>query len=131
MDKFYLKSQTAMEFIILAGFLLFFFIAVLGVASSNAYDLNRERAIIIGEDLATKVQKEINLAARVVDGYSREFTLPAKLGQKEYNISIIGNEVIITSGQNDFWRVIPPVIGNITQGRNTINKTNGIIYIYQ
>ena len=83
----------------------------------------------MGEDIATKIQKEINLAARVLDGYSRQFTLPQKLGTKDYNITIIANEVIVTIGNNDYWRKIPTVVGNINKGTNQINRANGIIYL--
>lgn len=118
-----------MEFMILAGFLLFMFLIILGIVSDNASYLNKKRDIIVGEDLVTKIQKELNLAARVKDGYYREFKLPQKLGKKDYNIVIIGNEVIASTKKQDFWRVIPNVTGTINKGANKINKTNGIIYL--
>lgn len=118
-----------MEFMLLAAFLLFMFIVVLGVVSTETAYINKKREIIIAEDIVTKVQKEINLAARVLDGYSREFTLPQKLGRKDYNISIVGNEVILKTEKQDFWRVIPSVAGNVTKGKNIINKTNGVIHL--
>lgn len=118
-----------MEFMILAGFLLFMLITILAIVSNKTIDLHKKREIILGEDLVTKVQKEINLAARVLDGYSRNFTLPQKLGNKDYNIRIEGNEVIVNTSKQDFWRVIPNVTGNLKIGVNTINKTNDTIYL--
>lgn len=118
-----------MEFIILAGFLLFMLITILAVVSHKTIELQKKRDVILGEDLVTKVQKEINLAANVLDGYSRKFTLPQKIGSKDYTIVINGNEVIVTTDQQDYWRVIPNVTGNVQIGANTINKTNGTIYI--
>ena len=129
MDKWHLKCQGAMEFLILAGFLLFMFIMIFGVISSNTSDISRKRDILRGEDLVTKVQKEVNLAAKVVDGYYREFQLPQKIGSKNYTIRIVENEVIASTDKNDFWRVIPNMTGNITKGTNRINKTNGKIYL--
>ncbi|MBW2981019.1 hypothetical protein KY360_06405 [Candidatus Woesearchaeota archaeon] len=129
MDKQHMKAQSAMEFMILVGILLFIFSMMLGVISSKTTYIAGKRESITGEDIATKIQKEINLAARVLDGYYREFTLPAKIGNKDYDISITGNEVILSLEGQDFWRVIPSVVGNITKGDNKINKTNGIIYL--
>lgn len=129
MDKRHIKGQSAIEFMILAGFLLFTFILILGVVSDRTSYTNKKRDIILGEDLVTKAQKEINLAARVLDGYSRNFSLPKKLGNKEYNITIMGKEIIVSTEKQDFWRVIPSVVGNLTKGTNKINKTNGSIYL--
>lgn len=129
MDKQHVKAQAAMEFMILVGVLLFIFVIMLGVVSSKTTYIAKKRETMTGEDIVTKVQKEINLAARVLDGYSREFTLPEKIGNKDYNISMAGNEVILSLEGQDFWRVIPSVVGNITKGNNKINKTNGVIYL--
>jgi len=129
MDKWHIKGQSAMEFMILTGFLLFMFAIILGIVSSNTSSLNRKREIILGEDLVTKVQKEINLAARVLDGYSREFKLPQKLGSKDYTIAIAGQEVIASTDKQDFWRTIPFVVGNLGKGKNKIIKINGTIYL--
>ena len=129
MDKQHIKGQGAMEFIILAGMLLLMFIIISGITLDRTIHINRKRDIILGEDLVTKVQKEINLAARVLDGYSRNFTLPQKLGTKNYTILIAGQEAIVRTDKGDFWRVIPNVTGDINKGVNRINKTNGTIYI--
>ncbi|MBW2975191.1 hypothetical protein KY366_05730 [Candidatus Woesearchaeota archaeon] len=129
MDKRNIKGQVAMEFMILVGFLLFLFAIISGVIAGNTHDTLRNKEIIIGEDIVTKVQKEVNLAARVQDGYSRGFILPGKLANKDYDIFIVGNEVILHTENQDFWRVIPVVVGNVTVGANTIRKTNGTIYL--
>ena len=129
MDKWHVKCQSGLEFIMLAGIIMFMFIVIFAVTSIKAIDLNNKQNVIIGEDIITKIQKEVNLAARVKSGYSREFFLPEKLGQNDYNISIAGNEVILSERENEFSRVIPPITGNITKGKNAIRKTNGVIYI--
>ena len=104
-------------------------ITILAVVSNKTIELHKQRDVILGEDLVTKVQKEINLAANVLDGYSRKFTLPQKIGNKDYTITISGNETIARTDIQDYWRVIPNVTGTINKGINTINKTNGSIYI--
>lgn len=129
MDKRNLKSQAVMEFMILVGVLLFMFTIMLGIVASKTTDIHKKREFLLGEDVVVKIQKEVNLAARAMDGYSREFSIPSRLANKDYNVTLAGNEIIVSTEREDFWRVIPPVVGNITKGTNRINKTNGIIYI--
>ena len=129
MDKQHMKAQAAMEFMILVGVLLLIFAMMMAVVSSKTTYIARKKESMAGEDIVIKVQKEINLAARVLDGYHREFTIPEKIGNKDYDISIIGNEVILSLEGQDFWRVIPSVVGNVTKGNNRINKTNDVIYL--
>ncbi len=129
MDKQHLKAQTAIEFMILAGFLLFMFIVMLGLIAHQTNSVNKDRQQLIGEDIVTVVQKEFNLAARVSNGYSRDFYLPSFLGSHNYTISIVANEVIVNDGTQDFSRAIPTVKGSIKKGFNHINKTNEQIYI--
>jgi hypothetical protein len=129
MGKRNIKSQASLEFLLLAGILFFVFVIMIGIVSYNLSSANKKKINLIGEDVVIKVQKEINLAARVVDGYFREFYLPQKLGSKEYEIAIERNEVIITADYGNYWRKIPNVTGNVQKGTNTIRKQNGIIYI--
>lgn len=133
MDKRNLKGQSAMEFMIIVFLLLFIFVIITSVLATNVVEMNKKKTAVNGEDLTIKVQKEINLAARVRDGYKREFTIPQKIINTDYNISIQNNSnsyiVIINIEGQDFWRKIPGVIGNINIGSNTIKKTNGTIYL--
>ena len=129
MDKRNIRAQAAIEFMMLAAVLLFVFIMIFAIISYNVSSINKKKENIVGEDIVTKVQKEINLAARVLDGYSREFYIPLKFGKGNYEINISGNEVILYKGQNTFWRRIPEVVGNITAGTNIIRKENGTIYL--
>jgi hypothetical protein len=129
MAKRKLNAQAALEFILLSSILFFIFIVMFGIVSYNMSYANKKKTNMIGEDVVIKVQKEVNLAARVLDGYSREFYLPLKLGSKDYTISIQGNEVVASVDNDDYWRKIPNVTGIIRIGYNTIRKENGIIYL--
>ncbi len=129
MGKQYVKAQAATEFMFLVGFLILLFIIMMGLIAGNIAYKNKKRVNLIGEDIVTKVQKEINLASRVLDGYEREFYIPQKLYNKEYNITIYDNEVVITTDIENYWRPVPAVVGNIAKGTNTIRKSNGIIYL--
>lgn len=126
---FKLKAQSSMEFLMLIGILLLVFIMFYVVMFERVQELNDKKAIILGEDIATKVQKEILLAAKVSEGYQREFTLPQKIEGMNYSILIRGREVTVKTPKTEVVKIIPVVIGNITKEINTINKTNGIIYL--
>ncbi len=131
MDKRNLNGQAAMEFMILIGVVLFMFTLMVGIAAEKTNDIHKRREFLLNEDVVVKVQKELNLAARALDGYYREFELPQKISDKNYTIQIMGDEVVLSTEKEDFWRIIPPVVGNLTKGENRINKTNGIIYLNQ
>ncbi len=124
-----MKSQASTEFMLLVGGMLFIFAIVMGAVAYNTTVVNRNKFLLVADSVVSKIQKEVNLAARVVDGYVREFTLPEKLLTKNYSISIEGKYVIIHADNQDFWKEIPNVTGTITKGINIINKTNGTIYI--
>ena len=126
---FKLKSQSAMEFLILTGILLFAFLVFYLIIFERVEMLNNRRAIILGEDVATKVQKEIILATKVSDGYQRRFSLPETLNGMDYNISISGKELTVKIPKTEIVKNIPNVIGNISNGSNIIQKKNGFIYL--
>ena len=128
MDKQQL-GQSAMEFMTLVGFLLLVFTVVTAVIAGDTAHLNKNQIIVSGNDLALKIQKEILLAARVSDGYERNFTLSQKVGNKEYSIIINGTEVVVRTELQDFWKTIPHVNGTLKKGSNQIRKQDGIIYI--
>ncbi len=129
MDKLHIKSQSAIEFLALTGVVLFMFLILLGMTANRVEYLDKQKEIIYGEDLVIKVQKEVNLASRSLDGYSRVFEIPQKLGSLNYTISIVGNELTVDTINQAFTRRIPPVVGNIAKGANKINKTDGTIYL--
>ena len=128
-----LKSQSSMEFISLLIILLFIFTMLIGILAVKITDINKKRTELSGTDITEKIQREINLAAYVSDGYNRDFTLPQKVSKKEYNISIVNKTgkytLKVSTINNDFTRRTPYFEGEIQKGRNTIKKENGTIKI--
>ena len=124
-----LRAQSAMEFLALAGILLFVCVAFYAVIFTRVQDINDKKALILGEDIAVKVQKEILLAARVSDGYQRQFILSDKVEGMNYSISISGKELTVRTPKTEIVKTIPVVDGEVYKGPNTIRKTDGIIYI--
>jgi len=124
-----LKGQSAMEFLVLISILIIVFIAFYAIVFQRIQDTNNKKDVLLGEDMASKVQREILLAAKVSDGYSREFTLPDTIEGMDYNILISGKELTVKTPNTEIVKPIPVVIGNIAKGLNIINKTDGIIYL--
>lgn len=125
------QAQTAIEFVFLVG-LAFTIVIIFSVVSRNQIsDLSDEKEFILVKDLAFKVQNEINLAARVEDGYSREFTIPQKLETIDYTISINDNVLIVETDNHDQVLIIPRVNGSVQKGTNIIRKIEGVIHLNQ
>jgi hypothetical protein len=124
-----LKAQSAMEFFMFVGILLMIFIAFTAILFDRVNTINDKKAVLLGEDIAIKVQKEILLAARVSDGYSRLFTLPQTIEGMNYSVYVSGKEVTVKTPKSEVVRIIPEINGNITKGNNLIHKSNGSIYL--
>jgi hypothetical protein len=124
-----LKAQSAMEFLALTGVLLIVFIFFYMIVFERINLINDQKDVTVGQDIAQKVQREILLAARVSDGYRREFFLPDRVEGFTYSITISGRELSVQTPKTEVVKPIPIVVGNIAKGTNIIQKTDGIIYI--
>ncbi len=132
MAEFHIKpsrAQLALQFIIIIGIALFMFVVFAGIISSKNAELNKEKLMIQAQDITNAVQKEIVIASTVLDGYSREFRIPAKIGSYDYSISIQNTTLILTHSGNDFTKRIPKITGQPKAGLNRINKTGGVVYL--
>jgi len=76
-------SQSAIEFLILTGFLLFSFTIFFGVIQGNMSDKLKERQDLAVKSVAITVQDEINLASQSMDGYYRQFKIPEEINGRE------------------------------------------------
>lgn len=82
------KAQVAIEFITFVGIAIVLLMVFLGI-SAYYLKLSYEReSVQTAEDLARLVKNEINIAAFVENGYSRNVDLPAKLKGEDYSILI-------------------------------------------
>lgn len=82
------KGQAAAEFLVFTGLAIALLIIFL-IIGLYFIDLSIQRETVqTAEDLARVVKNEINLAAIVENGYTRDVDLPAKLKGDDYYISI-------------------------------------------
>ena len=134
MLSFKKKSQIIMEFMLLTSMLLVMAILIIESINQNR-SLYETREYILIKDTAAKIQGEISLASSVEDGYSREFELPKNISNKNYNMSLKNNPLIvwINSTNPQYITIIAVPVLNITgylkKVINTITRSNSIIRI--
>ncbi len=85
------------------------------------------------KEIASDAQSEINLALEASDGYSREFEIPDRVGNSDYDIRIVDEMVYVntTDSLHALSLPVPNVTGNLRKGNNTIRKEEGEIVLNQ
>jgi hypothetical protein len=127
------KAQSAIEFLIIVGAMLFFFVSVLGVFQQNLEIKSKEKRNLEIQETALTIQNEIAVASKSIDGYERELRVPTTIANLEYDISINGNLIYLntTNGRHAMALPIQNVTGQIQKGTNIIRKEDGLVYITQ
>ena len=125
------KSQGGMEFLIISGAVLFLFVIFFVAIQTSTEGRNKEKELIIIQNLALSVQDEISLASESASGYQREFTIPQKISNQDYDITLVEGSVYIKTGRNALSLQVDEVIGQIKKGINIIKNEQGKIYLNQ
>jgi len=127
------RLQTSLEFVIMLGFVLFFFSVFLFIIESNMQSKYEQRTGLQLKEIASDAQSEINLALEASDGYSREFEIPDRVGNSDYDIRIVDEMVYVntTDSLHALSLPVPNVTGNLRKGNNTIRKEEGEIVLNQ
>lgn len=125
------KSQSAVEFVVLASFMLVVIVGFFAVSSSKIIKSKEETNEKIAEDIANMAYREIEIAKSSKDGYTRTFLMPPTVNSVTYSIGITDNrELIINYLNNEFVKFLPAdVNGDLKLGYNEIKKVDGIIYV--
>jgi len=129
MIKMYIKSQSAMEFIMLASFMLLVILGFFAVTSSRLLEAKEEGNRKIAEDIADFAYKEIETAKSVNNGYTRTFEMPQAVNGINYSISIIDSrELAVDYLGNEHIKFLPlNVTGSLVRGSNKISKSDGVV----
>jgi len=104
-----------------ATFMILIFVVVYSVIYQDNISDKKQ---ILAQDLGFSIQNEFIMAVQVRDGYRRTFLVPDTLEGIKYNISIIGNALMLA---NITPIPIPAVVGEIRKGKNTIVKENNTL----
>ena len=126
------KSQSALEFMLIAGAVLFFYVAILYALQVNTADQTRANRVSALKEVALAVQGEIEIANSASDGYKRVFFLPNTiLNGVDYNAQVAGDVIYVNTTSDALALSISNVTGQLVKGNNTIMKTNGSVYLNQ
>lgn len=125
------KAQSAIEFVILIGTILFFILGLMLVFQQKVSQEGLKARNEIIQNLALQIQNEISIAAKSSDGYSREFDLPQLLANKNYTINFYGDYLYIntTDGKNSIGLTTQNATGQFQKGKNKITKINSTIFL--
>ena len=125
------KAQIGIEFVAVLGsimtFMTIFFIIVNGNTEEKLY----KRELILVKEIALTVQNEVNLATNSINGYSREFEIPSRAGNLDYEINASNGAVYIRTinGKHALSLPVPPIVGEVNITQNKIEKINGTVYL--
>ena len=123
------KSQGMIEFMILFGAVLFFFVAFMLAIQTSSEEKTLEKQNVYAQNIALSVQNELALAAQASDGYSREFYVTNTILGDDYEITLVDNSVYIKAEKIALSYSVVVVDGNIQKGLNTIKKEGGVVYL--
>lgn len=123
------KSQSAVEFIILASFMLLVVVIFFALTSSKVLEAKEKSNKQTAEDIATFAYREIETALFSSDGYTRIFDMPNTINGIAYSIDIIDDrELVINYLDNEYVLFLPSnVSGDIKPGANEVKKMQGIV----
>ena len=123
------SAQVNVEFFIFIGIVFLISVAFGLTSVEQLKDFRNQQESDAVKDLALKLQKELIVAATVEDGYVRSFTIPNNLSNINF-VLMTQNSTISVQSANAFYTVsIPKIVGNLSKGTNSINKTLGVIYV--
>jgi hypothetical protein len=125
------RGQTAFEFLLLVSAAFLILIVFAASTRQQTFESQTAKEYALVKDLGFSLQSEVNRASLLENGYRRTFKLDNTLEGYEYNTSIRNNTLIVTTRDYEFSVAVYPVIGNFTNGTNTIRRTNGTVYLNQ
>lgn len=126
-----MKGQSSIEFMILIGAVLFFFLGFLYIIQISIADKVIEQKRVAVLQVASTVQEEINLAVTSSDGYSRTFILPQEIYGTDYSILLVSGSVYVNTSDGKHALALPVanVTGNVQRGDNLIRNVHGEVFL--
>lgn len=124
------RAQSSVEFLIITGFALIFFVAFLFSLTVSSSERLIERQRLTLQQAAQTVQEEVAFAHATVDGYERRFALPLNIVGLEYELDVVDNLLYVhtVEGEHALTVSLKNVTGMFVPGANTIRRTNGTVY---
>lgn len=125
-------AQVSLEFLILISLLAVIFSLVFYFNSHYSKEINNRKIFYAAQNIADRVAKEIDMAIKFGDGYSRVFYIEEKmLDSVEYNISYSFYRVRVewSNGKTESKSLAKEIEGEIKKGKNVIRNIGGKVYV--
>jgi Na+-transporting methylmalonyl-CoA/oxaloacetate decarboxylase gamma subunit len=125
------KAQSVIEFMVLTMGFFFFFLFLVAIVQKDIGEKTRIMREEEAKSVTFMVQEEINLASVSSDGYTRNFFIPEKIINHEYEIKLVEGFVYLQLSDGKFSMALPvkTTTGDLNKGENTIRKVNGEINV--
>lgn len=123
------RSQAGIEFLVITGFVIFFFTLFLSAIQTNYLEKMQEEEMVFMENLALSIKDEIDIARKTSEGYERTFSIPQNILGREYELEIIDNSIYLKTNQHALSTEIGNVEGELKKGENIIKKQDGEVYL--
>lgn len=124
------KGQGAIEFMIIFGVILVFFVLFFAIIKGNHSDKNKEKIDTLLRNVALDLRDEINIAASASEGYTRNFTLPNNVLGNDYTVILTNfGDVYLTAEGYAVSYSASTINGQPVKGINQIRKEHGEVYL--
>lgn len=128
------RGQSAIEFVFLASFMLLFFSVSIVYVQQLLVEFTAQGKTEMMGSIASAVERELERAARLPDGYERVFSLPGYVQGLPYTIEVQEetpprkDALVVRVGEDQLLRFVDYELnGTIVAGKNTLAKTGGQI----
>lgn len=116
------QGQVTMEFTIYLLVALTLLGSVILYTRSHHQQQQEDLEYAVLEDFALSLQAEFFSASTMHEGFERVITLPERLNQKSYSVSVLNNNLYVKQGAYEF--ILPlPIVGGTIGGENITLKT--------
>ena len=128
-----MKGQSALEFMLLVGVVLFMFVAFYGVLNMQLSDKAQQGVYETLLDRSQSVQDEIALAHSSENGYRRVFVIDSEIYGQPYNMTIVDGVVYSRTLDGTYALSLPvlDVNGQLVMGANVIRNVDGTVLLNQ
>ncbi len=126
------KAQSSIELVMVVCMVSLIFSVFYTNMLQKNMNLKADRLDQNSRQLSYYIAYELNNVYVQGDGYSRNFTLPQKILDYDYNVSVFDNIVYVFIETNNTYlkKTIPiNISGNFTGGLNCLFNKKGIIYV--
>ncbi len=124
-----MRGQIVIEFSIMFAALGILSLIVLQLIGLKIDEMNSESDMVMLNEYGRSIQNEIMMAYNSKPGYQRNFSVPDKINNRDYNISLVNSYLILSQDSRTVFFALPKVYGSIKKGDNLIRNENGRIEI--